>query len=122
MNLSVTIGTKTIPCEAVLHYSAIIKGVQRPAIEFTFPDGAIKLDALRTLATDESKTQTIKVVNNDPLEDGTKATEVLTGYTIPTENCIQLRTVEVEPPTYEHPAVYADKIVLQLGLKFGWNQ
>ena len=120
--LTVTIGTRDISCEMALKYSAIIRGVQRPAIEFTFPDGSIKLDTLRNLVNDETKTQTITIVNNDPLEDGSHAREIIEGYTVRSENCIQLRTVEVEEATYEHPAVYADKIVLQLGLKFAWEQ
>lgn len=131
MNLTVTIGTRDIACEFAEKRQMLIRGMQRPAIEFTFPDGAIKLDTLRNLVNDETKTQTITIVNNDPLpvidEDGNDtgqtyiARETLEGYTVRSENCIQLKTVEVEEATYESPAVYEDKIVLQLGLKFGWE-
>lgn len=122
MNLTVTIGTRDIACEFAEHRQMLIRGMMRPAIEFTFPDGSIKLDTLRNLVNDEAKTQTITIVNNEPLEDGSHAREVLEGYTVRSENCIQLRTVETEEATYEHPPIYEDKIVLQLGLKFGWEQ
>lgn len=121
MNLTVTVGTRDIACEFAEHKQLLIRGMMRPAMEFTFPDGAIKLDTLRTLVNDESKTQTITIVNNEVNEDGSHSRETIEGYTVRSENCIQLRTVEVEEATYEHPAVYEDKIVLQLGLRFGWE-
>ena len=120
--LQVTIGTREINCEFAEHKTLLIRGVQRPAIELTFPDGAIALDALRNLVSDESKTQTILLMNPDETkEDGTHPRETLEGYTIRSNESIQLRTVEVEPATYEHPATYADKVILQLGLKFAWE-
>lgn len=120
--LIVTIGTREIDCEFAEHKQLLIRGVMRPSMEFTFPDGAIALDALRNLVNDESKTQTILIMNPDETkEDGTHPRETLEGYTVRSDECIQLRTVEVEPATYEHPAIYADKIILQLGLRFGWE-
>lgn len=131
MNLTVKIGKRNIACEWAEHRNLLIRGIVRPAIEFTFPAEAINLDALLILVNNPENTQTIVITNNEAFpvidENGQETgqvyspTETLTGYTVRSEECITFKSVEVEPATQEHPAIYADKIVLQLGMAFNWE-
>ena len=107
MNIKLANGTAFEYIDAV-ETEEFYNGSSRRTLTFECAVGAISVDELNTLLSDEANTQSITLENAEE-----NAVNIYDGYVLKLKCGIENKLVKSETP--ETPAVYADRLVFKLG-------
>lgn len=107
MNIKFNNGTGFSYLEA-FETEEFYNGSSRRTLTFYCEVGAISLDELNTVLSDEANTQSITLTNEEE-----NVTNIHDGYVLKIKCGIENRLVQSETP--ETAAVYADRLVFKLG-------